>query len=122
MKIIMKHYVIGEILENGEIVRGATHQGMVYKNSKAFYEKSDEVCYIPELRDYRYNYQDFLDIAHGSEEVAQSLFNIVDWQSPENQINDWLDSDEVHLCTKCKKMFESYEVENCPYCNQKKED
>ena len=118
----MKHYIIGEILENGEIVRGETAQGYVYKNSKAFYDKTNEVCYIPELHDTEYTYEDFMSMCGNSFEVASDLFDVVDWQSPESQLEDYISNDEVSTCTSCDKMFLSYEVYNCPYCNHPKED
>lgn len=117
----MKHYIIGKILENGEIIKGETAQGFVYKNSKAFYDKTDEICYVPELRDVGYRYQDFMDMCGGSFEVARDLFDIVDWQSPESQLEDYLSNDEVAECNSCGKFFLSYEVYNCPYCNHEKE-
>ena len=119
MKNNMKHYIIGEILENGEIIRGLSAQGEVYKNSKAFYEKSNEVCYLSELNDYKYTYEDFLNIAYGSEEVAEFLFDIVDWQSPETLVEDCLSNDEVYHCS-CGKMYVSYGVDCCPYCTRRK--
>lgn len=118
----MEHYIIGEILENGEIERGETEQGFVYKNSKAFYEKLDEVCYIPEKDDYYYTYKHFLEMSKGSFEVAQRIFDTVDWQFPESYLEDCIAIDEVSECSGCGKMFLSYEVYNCPYCNHPKED
>lgn len=117
----MKDYIIGKILENGEIVRDLTDQGMVYKNSKAFYKKLKEVCYVPELHDAGYTYKDFLNLTNGSEEVASMLFDTVDWQSPETLLEECFAEGEVHSCLRCKKMFLSYEIEHCPYCGQRKE-
>ena len=39
---------IGEILEDGTIIKGYSDQGMIYKNWTAFESKTDEVCYVPE--------------------------------------------------------------------------
>ena len=117
----MKDYIIGEILENGEVVKGLTDQGEVYKNSKAFYKKLNEVCYIPELSDDGYTYEDFLSLTNGSEEVASMLFDTVDWQSPSTLLEECFAEGEVHSCLRCKKMYLSYEVEYCPYCGQRKE-
>lgn len=117
----MRDYIIGEILENGEIVKGLSEQGEVYKNSKAFYKKLNEVCYIPELSDDGYTYEDFLNLANGSEEVASMLFDTVDWQSPETLLDECFAEGEVHSCLKCKKMYLSYSAECCPYCGQRKE-
>ena len=117
----MKNYIIiGEILENGEIVKGLTDQGMVFKNPRAFYEKLNEVCYIPELSDTKYTYQDFLNMANGNENIARILFDTVDWQCPETLLDEYLREDELHICTKCNEMYKSYQVEHCPKCNQRK--
>lgn len=116
----MKHYIIGEILENGEIEKGYTEHGSIYKNSKAFYEKSDEVCYIPDLSDVEYTYNDFLTIAGGKEDVAEMLFDSAKWEHPETTLDEMLRHDEAHICKGCDEIYISYEVERCPYCNQRK--
>lgn len=117
----MKHYVIGEILENGEIEKGYSEQGMIYKNSKAFYEKLDEICYVPESHDEGYKYEDFIELASGNDFIAKILFDSVDWQDPETLLEEWICEDEVHICKGCDNMYVSYEVECCPKCNLKKE-
>lgn len=66
----------------GEIERGGTAQGFVFKDYEAFQTKSKAVCYIAELDDEKYTYEDFLRIG-GSEISAQNLFEEVDWQHPE---------------------------------------
>ena len=75
--------VIGKITinDNGEleIERGATEQGYVYKNFKAYEDKTDEICYIPELSDTTYNWQYFQD---EFDELADEVFYTIDWQSP----------------------------------------
>lgn len=81
--VLVGHRVIG-------IERGATTQGFVYKNTKA-YEDKQGVCYIPELRDETYTYDDFISIANGDEKVARELFDTVDWQSPELLMDEWED-------------------------------
>lgn len=117
----MRDYIIGAILKNGEIVRGLSEQGDIYKNSKAFYKKLNEVCYISELSDDGYTYEDFLNLANGSEEVASMLFDTIGWQSPRTLLLECLSEDKVHYCLRCNKMYLSYNVEYCPYCGQRKE-
>lgn len=117
----MKHYIIGRILEDGTVEKGSTEQGWIYKDSKAFYDKTNKVCYIPELGDdIKYVYADFLTLACDNEEVAEEIFNKVDWQTPEVLVEEWLRDDELHICTNCEHMFLSYGVEHCPNCGQRK--
>lgn len=120
----MKHYMIGEILESGEIVKGETVQGMVYKNSKAFYKKLNEVCYVPELDEDNsgFTYEDFLNLTGGNEKIATQLFESVDWQSPGTLLDEWFAEGEVYECNNCNHMFFSYGVDCCPNCNHRKID
>ena len=74
--------------KTGEIDRGMTAQGFVYKNPNAYNSKSNEVCYIAELSDDVYTYADFLKIAKGNEKVADYLFETVDWQMPETLMSE----------------------------------
>lgn len=114
-----KFYKIGEILENGEIEKGESSQGMIYKDYEAFKNKSG-VCYVPELDDKQYTYSDFLDLVTGNENLAEIIFSLVDWQSPETKLEELVSNDEIHFCVNCNKAYESYEVDNCPYCNHMK--
>lgn len=76
---------------------GGTDQGFVYKDARAFQEKSGEICYIPEHGfdsatpvdgGYRlsecdgYTYGQFLAACGGNERVAEVVFQNVDWQGP----------------------------------------
>lgn len=115
-----KKILIGEILENGEIEKGQSAQGLIYKNSEAFNNKKD-VCYVPELNNTKYTYDDFISIANGNEDIAKELFNCVDWQSPETLMEEWFNSDEVYTCDKCKKTYFSYDIDNCPFCAHEKD-
>lgn len=98
---------VGKILPNGDVEKEYHGQGCIYKNFKAFQDKSDEVCYVPELSDEKYTYKDFLDAAQKfidenedvkeycqsedttAEDIAENLFDMVDWQAPETLIADW---------------------------------
>lgn len=110
---------IGEILESGTIVRGETEQGKVYKNYDAF-ESRVGICYIPELNDTAYTYDDILAECNGSEDITREIFYTLDWQSPSSLYNDYLNSEEIHQCTGCKKSFFCYEVDLCPFCKKSK--
>jgi DNA-directed RNA polymerase subunit RPC12/RpoP len=121
----MKHLenlVIGEILENGEIKKGLSSQGEVYKSYPAFYNKTNETCYVGELNDFEYTYKDFLDLANGNEEIAKHIFDTVDWQSPQTYLEEMLEYNDVGECSKCGKLiYLSDEDETvCPFCSTKR--
>ena len=108
--------IIGLILENGEIEKGATENGFVYKNPFEFNPKSDAICYVAELDEdvlregvgYRYDdfinaSKDFIDSENevkqyckdnnvSVEDMANNLFEYVDWQDPHTLIEDWRNS------------------------------
>lgn len=91
--------------ETKDFERGYFRQGFIFKSYPA-YEKDNEVCYIPELSDYLYTRQDFLDIANGNQKLADYLFENVDWQCPETLLDE-LETDEADF------LYEqfNYEVE-----------
>lgn len=87
-----------------DVTRGGTEQGFVYKNKWAFYSHSDDICYIPELGDEPYRYQDFLELCE-FDEFAQDVFETVDWQYPETYWDE-MDYDEVFMENFKKKKEE----------------
>lgn len=116
----MKNYLmIGEILADGTIERESTFEGCIFKDERAFLNKTG-VCYVGELDDTEYTYEDFIDMANNNEDIAKRIFYSLNWQSPGTKLEELIEQDEVHTCTNCNKMFLSYDVENCPYCNAKK--
>lgn len=117
--IMSKFYQIGEVLDNGQIEKGASAQGMIYKSLEAFINKTG-VCYVPELDDTEYTYMDFYTLANGNEKIARVLFDMVDWQSPETKRDELIENDEIHICINCENMYDSYEVYKCPHCGQLK--
>ena len=110
--------IIGEILEDGTIERGQSAQGEVYWNLNAFKNKKG-VCYVPELHDTKYTYNDFMAITN-AEDVAEELFNCVDWQSPESLFDEWVSEGEIYLCKGCDRAYFSYEIDKCPHCGAPK--
>jgi len=87
-------------LKNSKIEREFYRQGRIYKDFNAFEERNENVCYIPELSDLKYTYNDFLRLAmeYLSEnnelkstpaELAKALFEAVDWQHPETLLDEW---------------------------------
>lgn len=92
---------VGEI-DDDLVYPGYTDMGPYYLSEAAFNAK-EGVCYIPtsgfeditgdeepgayplELCDY-YTHQDFIGLSHGSQEMAQALFDHLDGRSPETII------------------------------------
>lgn len=89
----------GELLS---VARGGTEQGFVYKNEWAFYSHSTDICYIPELGDEPYRYQDFLELCK-FQEFAEDVFQTVDWQFPETYWDELNDDEEFMEDFKKKK-------------------
>jgi len=77
-----------------KIERFATDNGYCFKDYKAFKNRKG-TCYVPELTDNKYTYNDFLEIAKDNRELAQTLFDLVDWQHPETLYNDLLIEKEI---------------------------
>ena len=70
------------------------------KDLKAFQNKKG-TCYVPELSDEKYTYNDFLNIAKGNKKLAKQLFSVVEWQHPETIIDEWEIEDEYKTCDNC---------------------
>ena len=110
IKVVKKYLLIGsytpEIDEAEAIIeRGGTEQGWVFKDENAFVNRTDKVCYIPELHDTGYTRQNFLDMCGGREDFAAELFDFVDWQSPETLLQEWLANGEWDECEKCDWLY-----------------
>ena len=63
--------------KTGEIEREGYGQGYIFKDEDAFLNRPDDVCYTK---------NDIVSICKGNEEIASEVFNNVDWQSPEMEI------------------------------------
>lgn len=100
------------------IERAFYRQGDIYKNADAYFNRSDEVCYVPELSDSGYTGKDFLDMCCGQKEFADELFEGSDWQHPESLQEDWMRNGEWAFCKKCKKLFDlqGEDIDRCPEC------
>ena len=106
----------GEIIE---LKREFYGQGMIFKDEYAFYHKPQEPCYVPELSDTLYTGEDFLRMCNDQDDVAEDVFGAVDWQHPESYLDEQFAHGEMAVCKSCEKIFLSYMVEKCPYCNCK---
>ena len=97
------------------IERGPTDQGFVFKDEEAYETDKTKVCYVPELSDEAYTGKDFLDIA-GEQDLADELFDQVDWQHPETLFDEWWNMGEIDKCKSCGKMFFCYNAKKCYRC------
>lgn len=105
------------------IEREYFQQGYIVKDEEAYLNYPDKVCYVPELFDEGYTRQDFLDMCYGQEEMADMLFEMVDWQSPETLQNELFDMQEIDFCPVCKKLyFMAGEQRPCPVCGTNPEE
>lgn len=103
----------------GEVIEREFYgQGMIFKSDEAFYdtEHPDRVCYIPELSDTTYSRNDFLRACNDQTDLAEELYEAVDWQHPETLLEEWEREGELDTCKECGKMFNCYEETECPYC------
>lgn len=132
MEIAEKYEVIGEFELDAEgniakLERRWFRQGYTYKNPNAYFNDKSAVCYIPELSDSTYTADDFQSLCGGEKELADELFEGVDWQHPETLIEDWVVNGEWLRCRECQKLF-SYYNENgntrkkCPHCGTRCEE
>jgi hypothetical protein len=64
-----------------------------------------------------YKYDDFIRLAGGNEDMAQLIYDLVDWQSPESLINADLEGMGIINCENCNWMYDTEENTVCPKCN-----
>ena len=96
-----KYFIIGSI-ENGIIHAGSTENGMVYKNEDAYYNRPDEICYVPEYgfpedsSEYcgkieevsGYSRNDLMELCNGNRQLCDAVFQCVDWQDPSTWLSE----------------------------------
>ena len=110
-------------VQEAVIDRGYYRQGWIFKDEEAFRLHPEQVCYVPELSDEGYTRQDFLAMCNGQEELAEFLFEMVDWQSPETLKSELLATYEIDFCPVCKKYyFMQGEQIPCPICGANPEE
>lgn len=108
----------------GELIEREFYgQGMIFKDDEAFYdaEHPDRVCYIAELSDATYTRAGILDMCNSQTDIAEEVYEALDWQHPESLIDDWSRSGELAYCKTCKKLFNSGNSTKCPYCGTEQE-
>ena len=99
-------------------------QGWIFKDEDAFLNHPEKVCYIPELSDATYTRNSIVDMLGGDEELAQEMFEELDWQHPESLLEDWQINGEIVYCKTCKKYLqvEDRELIICPVCGTELEE
>ena len=120
----LRQYVSGQQVGRGIIDRDYYRQGWIFKDEDAFQNRPDDVCYIPELSDEKYTRNDILKIFAGDEELAETMFEELDWQHPESLLEDWKANGEIVWCPHCAGYVQTYdeEIEKCPVCGAELED
>lgn len=92
-------------------------QGYIFKDEEAFLHHPEQICYAPELSDYIYNKQDFLDMCNQQEEFAKECFYAVDWQHPETWVTEQFRDEEWGWCEHCHQIYRmDGEQKPCPNC------
>ena len=117
--LLVGSYIPPDENEKGEEIKREVYgQGMIFKSDEAFYDwqHPDRVCYIPELSDSTYTRNSFLAICNDQTELAEELYEAVDWQHPETLLEEWFQGGELDTCEACGKMFNCYGETKCPYC------
>ena len=119
--------IIGELLTDdkdgshiAKVIKAPSEQGMIFKDPIAF-KRRVGICYIPENDFLRsgYTYYDFLSLAGGSKEVAEYLFETVDWQHPETVLDEDFSIGEIDHCPQCGRLYLSYDKPMCNICLQR---
>ncbi len=115
--VIIGSYTPPDENGNGEIIKRVFfRQGKIFKDYGAFYNNPEEVCYIPELSDTTYTGNNIRGMCNNQEDMAEELFEQLDWQHPESLKEDWLVTGEWDYCDKCGKLFDCYGKTKCPHC------
>ena len=105
-----------------ELQREFFRQGWIFKDWEAFKNHSEAPCYIPELSDKVYTANDFLYLCNGQKELAEQLFDGVDWQHPESLVEEWMRNNEWVECPNCSSLVnygDGSNDRNCPACRVK---
>lgn len=108
---------IGRKLPDGSYEKEFFQQGYIFK-SFANFQRKKGVCYIPELSDKKYTYEDFLYLCGGNNVLAEYVFETVDWQHPESFIDGDFADIGVLPCEVCAYLYDTQEHEHCPRCEQ----
>lgn len=109
--------IVGRKLPDDTYEKEFYRQGTIYKNLANF-ERKKGVCYVPELSDDEYTYQDFLDLCGGNPDMAEYVFETVDWQHPESLIDGDMAEIGVWPCKICEYLYDTETHDYCPRCGR----
>lgn len=104
-----------------EIEKSCSGQGVIFKSWDA-YENGNAPCYVPELSDKVYTRKDFLELCNGQPEIADEVFNAVDWQHPETYLDEAFVNKELAECPDCSLLYWTDGTKICPYCGKNFEE
>lgn len=91
-------------------------QGWIFKDWEAFYYEPGKPCYVPELSETVYTREDFLNLCKGQKDMAEDVFEAVDWQHPDVYLDEQYQSGKLAVCGFCGNIFRSGGADKCPYC------
>lgn len=125
-----KYGTIGECVLSDDgtvskLTRAFYRQGSVFKSFENYLNHPDKPCYVPEFTDNVYTANDFLEYCDGQQDLADELFEGVDWQCLESQAEDWVCNEEWVVCPNCNRFinYAGGTGENtCSKCGWKYED
>lgn len=121
---------VGKLIkdEKGNVIRIEKEfygQGYVFKDEDAYRNRENDTCYVAEGSDNRYSANDILKICEGRQDLADELFDELDWQHPESQLEDWIVNGEIVKCEKCGHLIDYGDgtgEKNCPKCGWEVDD
>ena len=93
-------------------------QGRVYKNPEAFYHVPFELCYVPEDLAGAYTANDFFELSLEQPEIAEEMFQSVEWEHPETWLDEQFRMGELAICPVCGHIRQSSVGLMCPYCRE----
>ena len=103
----------------GDIVgRSWSGQRRVYKNPEAFYHAPSELCYVPEDLAGAYTANGFFELSLEQPEIAEEMFQSVEWEHPETWLDEQFRMGELAICPVCGHICQSYVGLMCPYCRE----
>lgn len=63
-----------------------------------------------------YTRNSILQECNQQDDLAEEVFEALDWQHVSSLLEDWQRNGELDTCKECGKMFNCYGVTKCPYC------